>query len=96
LANCFLDHNNPTIRLNEKQHYNGFSFISAAFSTTNTKQSIFLYMPAGEEMFGSAGNGHKWRILGKTAVAGKRTPRIKWASGGRIEDTGNFAFKPVR
>jgi hypothetical protein len=84
------------MRLNEKRHYNRFSFISADFSTTNTKQSIFLYMPAGDEMFGSAGNRHKRRILGKTPVAGKRTSRVKRASGGRIKDAGNFAFKPVR
>ena len=53
-------------------------------------------MPAGKEMFGSAGNRHKRRILGKTAVIGKRTPRVKWTSGRRIKDAGDFAFKPVR
>jgi hypothetical protein len=67
-----------------------------SFFNYQHKTIFFLYMPAGKEMFGPAGNGHKRRILGKTAVISKRTPRIKWTSGRRIKDAGDFAFKPVR
>jgi len=53
-------------------------------------------MPAGNEMFIISGNRHKWRVLGKTVVAGKLASWVKRAAGRRIENAWNFAFKPMR
>jgi hypothetical protein len=53
-------------------------------------------MPAGNEMFIISGNRHKRRVLGKAVVAGKSASWVKGAAGRRIENTWNFAFKPMR
>ena len=53
-------------------------------------------MPTGNKMFIISSNRHKGRVLGETVFAGELASRVKRATGRRIENAWNFAFKPMR
>jgi hypothetical protein len=68
-----------------------FPLFGPIFQPSIINNPFFLFIPAGKEVVGSAGNGNKGRIFSETFFPGKGASRMKGAARRRIEYAGHLA-----